>query len=277
MNGTVGLKQFRQDDRVTSVVFDRAQKLALLIDPQLLVVDDCRSYLRDQGLKLQAVLDSTQLAGPGSAAARVCEENRCELIRPSVAPQVPIELGALRFKLLPAPSKTASGAVALVGEGLLFTGFTSWAEIVNQATFASLPGEEILLGSFDERGVNFSTLAHERARATKGDGSGVASISVEKYAHKIEASTTQSFVDVREPEEYEAGHFPGVRNIPLSELPLHLGELARSEKIYFSCLSGRRSLQAAKTLVYLGFPEVINVSGGYQAWVQAGLKVEKKA
>jgi rhodanese-related sulfurtransferase/glyoxylase-like metal-dependent hydrolase (beta-lactamase superfamily II) len=104
------------------------------------------------------------------------------------------------------------------------------------------------------------------------DTPGVASISVEKYAHKLkERPDGVLFVDVREPSEFAEGHMPGAINFPLSELSLHLRELSAAKRVYFSCRIGRRSRLAARTLDYLGFSDVVDVSGGFQAWQNAGL------
>ncbi|MDZ4678142.1 MAG: MBL fold metallo-hydrolase [Oligoflexia bacterium] len=84
-----------------------------------------------------------------------------------------------------------------------------------------------------------------------------------------------AFIDVREAEEFEAGHIPGTQNIPMSELGLHLSELRKSTKIYMSCLSGGRSSYTSKTLSYLGFSDVTNISGGFRGWVMTGLPIEK--
>jgi sulfur dioxygenase len=108
----------------------------------------------------------------------------------------------------------------------------------------------------------------------KSDEQRMASISVEKYALKIrERATGTFFLDVREPEEFKTGHMPGATNIPLSELALHLGELRGYRRVYVSCQAGRRSTPAARTLDYLGLPDVVNVSGGFKAWTNAGLTV----
>jgi glyoxylase-like metal-dependent hydrolase (beta-lactamase superfamily II)/rhodanese-related sulfurtransferase len=101
-------------------------------------------------------------------------------------------------------------------------------------------------------------------------------LQVQKYRERIKKHGTDvRFLDVRERSEFSEGHIPGVENFPLSELPMRLEELKPSERIYVSCLSGRRSETAAQTLSYLGFTDVVNVSGGYQAWVQSGFEVQK--
>jgi glyoxylase-like metal-dependent hydrolase (beta-lactamase superfamily II)/rhodanese-related sulfurtransferase len=105
---------------------------------------------------------------------------------------------------------------------------------------------------------------------------GVAAINVDKYWAKLQSQAPdQAYIDVREPGEFRDGHPPGSLNIPLSELGLHLNELMRSKRVYFSCLSGRRSSFAAKTLAYIGHPDAVNVTGGFKAWSQAGLPTEK--
>jgi glyoxylase-like metal-dependent hydrolase (beta-lactamase superfamily II)/rhodanese-related sulfurtransferase len=103
------------------------------------------------------------------------------------------------------------------------------------------------------------------------------SIGVEKYWNKLQEHTEgTAFLDVREPEEFAEGHMPRVTNIPLSELGYHLAELSSRKRVYASCLSGRRSGMAAKTLAYLGLPDVVNVNGGFKAWSQAGLPVTRE-
>lgn len=104
----------------------------------------------------------------------------------------------------------------------------------------------------------------------------VASISVDKFSQKLKSGISGALlIDVREPEEFDAGRIPGSRNVPLSEVCLILDELRSAKRIYVSCHSGRRSLLVAKTLAYVGLIDVVNLSGGYQAWVQAGYSVSK--
>lgn len=105
-----------------------------------------------------------------------------------------------------------------------------------------------------------------------------ASINVEKYRHKLtENAEGHLFIDVREPDEFETGHIPGTRCMPLSELAQHLPELRAARRVYVSCLSGMRGTMAARTLSYVGLPDVVNVNGGLKAWTQQGLPVTKPA
>lgn len=104
----------------------------------------------------------------------------------------------------------------------------------------------------------------------------VASINIEKYAHKIEEKAAgTAFIDVREPDEFREGHMPGVENVPVSELALRLMELSAKKRLYFNCQGGGRSSRATSTFNYLGFPDAVNVNGGWKAWVKAGFPVAK--
>lgn len=82
-------------------------------------------------------------------------------------------------------------------------------------------------------------------------------------------------LDVREPEEFAAGHAPGSKLIPLGQLQNRIGELraAKNDPVVVICRSGRRSLQAANMLGQLGFTSVYNVQGGMLAWEKASLPV----
>ena len=111
-----------------------------------------------------------------------------------------------------------------------------------------------------------------------GDSMRIASINIEKYSRKLEERATgTAFVDVREPDEYGDAHIPGTVNIPVSDLALHLSELGNQKRIYMNCLGGGRSSRATKTLTYIGFADVVIVSGGYKAWAQAGFPIVQKS
>lgn len=79
-------------------------------------------------------------------------------------------------------------------------------------------------------------------------------------------------VDVREPFEYEEGHVPGARLVPLAQLPAVVGELPRSRPLYVICAGGSRSLAAAQFLARAGI-EARSVSGGTGGWIRSGRPV----
>ncbi|MDB4880073.1 MAG: Zn-dependent hydrolase [Gemmatimonadetes bacterium] len=81
-------------------------------------------------------------------------------------------------------------------------------------------------------------------------------------------------VDVRGRAEWEAGHLPGVPNIPVGYLTERLGELPADRPLVVHCQGGARSAIAASVLQARGMTNVVNMAGGYAAWQQAGLPVE---
>ncbi len=82
-------------------------------------------------------------------------------------------------------------------------------------------------------------------------------------------------LDVREPSEYAEVHAPNVTLIPLGELSARLNEIApfKDKPIAVMCRSGKRSAKAVALLEAAGYSQVSNVSGGMNAWQDAGLAV----
>ena len=76
-------------------------------------------------------------------------------------------------------------------------------------------------------------------------------------------------LDVRQPDEYEAGHVPGAVLVPLDQLPGRLAEIPRDEHLYVICRSGGRSAAAVEALTGAGYTAT-NVAGGTLAWIDAG-------
>lgn len=75
-----------------------------------------------------------------------------------------------------------------------------------------------------------------------------------------------NLVDVRQPREYERGHLPGARLIPVKTLPERLGELDPAKPTITYCAAGVRSRAAASVLNNAGFGEVYSMAGGINAW-----------
>ncbi len=95
-------------------------------------------------------------------------------------------------------------------------------------------------------------------------------IDVEGFA---QAHGTGAYViDVREPDEYFAGHVPGARLIPLGSVAGAAGALPQDERVYVVCRSGGRSLSAANALRAAGY-DAVSVAGGTIAWVTSGRPV----
>ena len=77
-------------------------------------------------------------------------------------------------------------------------------------------------------------------------------------------------LDVRNRSEWEEGHVPGARLVPLPELSARLEELRGAGRIAVHCQGGSRSAVAASVLRAAGFADVTNVDGGFAAWLRAG-------
>ena len=81
-------------------------------------------------------------------------------------------------------------------------------------------------------------------------------------------------LDVREPDEWAAGHIPDATLIPLGQLASRVGELERHRKVVVVCRSGNRSAEGRDILLAAGFPAVTSLDGGLTEWAQAGLPME---
>lgn len=79
-------------------------------------------------------------------------------------------------------------------------------------------------------------------------------------------------LDVRERFEYEDGHVPGARLVPLSTVHRNIAQLPRDRRIYVICASGNRSYTAASWLTSAGL-DACSVRGGTSGWIRAGRPV----
>lgn len=79
-------------------------------------------------------------------------------------------------------------------------------------------------------------------------------------------------LDVREADEWNAGHAPSAYWIPLGELERARMEVPINRRIVCVCRSGARSARAAEALITMGF-DAVNMTGGMKAWAAEGLPV----
>jgi rhodanese-related sulfurtransferase/rubrerythrin len=96
----------------------------------------------------------------------------------------------------------------------------------------------------------------------------IESLSVEKAKEWVAGKKEAEFIllDVRQPEEYRAGHLPGAVFMPLPELIDKVGELDPAIAVLAYCRSGNRSRAAAAFLLSEGFSKVYSMDGGITAW-----------
>jgi len=82
-------------------------------------------------------------------------------------------------------------------------------------------------------------------------------------------------IDVREPAEYAAAHIKGAMLVPLSSFDPHALPDADGRRIVFHCGIGGRSAKAVAACQSAGIAIDSHLKGGIQAWIAAGLPVEK--
>ena len=80
-------------------------------------------------------------------------------------------------------------------------------------------------------------------------------------------------IDVRQPEEHEAGRIAGDRLVELSQLAVALDTIDRDAPVVFYCRSGSRSAMAAEAFRGAGF-DAHNMAGGLLEWTSAGLPLD---
>ena len=129
------------------------------------------------------------------------------------------------------------------------------------------------------RPLNMTAIvAHNRGEADYGFANpqladGVPRMSVAEAAGWIDEQHPM-IVDVREPDEYAAGHLPGAVSIPQADLALRLSELDPKRDHLIVCAGGVRSLRVANYLTWYGFKNAVSMSGGTGGWRAAGLALE---
>jgi rhodanese-related sulfurtransferase len=96
-------------------------------------------------------------------------------------------------------------------------------------------------------------------------------------AEVMQAQQKAVIIDVREDDEWNAGHIAGAIHIPLGDIQNRVTELAKyqNQPIITQCRSGARSAKAADILSKAGFTNVHNMDGGLNAWQKADLQIQQ--
>ena len=84
-------------------------------------------------------------------------------------------------------------------------------------------------------------------------------------------------LDIRDTGEFNGGRIPKSKNIPLAEIDKRVDEISKfkDKPVIVTCRTSNRSSSAARLLKQRGFADVYQLAGGFGAWQQASLPVEK--
>lgn len=106
----------------------------------------------------------------------------------------------------------------------------------------------------------------------------ISNVSVNK-AHDLIKQQSHLYLDVRTPEEFNSGHCPGAKNVPvmnksmlgMSQNPNFLADLEKilpdkEAPVCVGCAAGARSMAAAKLMSEAGYSNIFNIEGGWNAW-----------
>ena len=123
------------------------------------------------------------------------------------------------------------------------------------------------------RVVLVSTLALTRAGIASANGlAGSRLMTTSQSVPEVPVAQVPSdgwLLDVREPDEWEAGHAPGAVHIPLGDLGERSSQVPSDQTVYVICRSGHRSGRATEALNNAGW-QAVNVAGGMQRWAAEG-------
>jgi rhodanese-related sulfurtransferase len=99
----------------------------------------------------------------------------------------------------------------------------------------------------------------------------IAEISVAELEQLIAAGSM--VIDVREADEFVAGHVPTAISIPLSTVQNRIDEFRHEGTVYVICQSGGRSMRACQYLADFDIDNLVNIAGGTAGWIALGKEV----
>ena len=93
----------------------------------------------------------------------------------------------------------------------------------------------------------------------------------------IDKKENAIILDVRDPDEYAAGHLPGAISVSRGRLEFMIWDKVKDQnaKIYAHCRAGDRAALAVKTLYAMGYKNAVAVDGKFEDWVKAGNPVTR--
>lgn len=99
-------------------------------------------------------------------------------------------------------------------------------------------------------------------------------LSPDQFDRMLQQDPAIQLVDVRTPKEYKSGYIAGAKNLDFYEddFAQQIAKLDKSKPVMVYCAKGGRSASAAEQLNQAGFLKVYDLSGGMDAWKEAGKK-----
>ena len=102
------------------------------------------------------------------------------------------------------------------------------------------------------------------------------SISPDELKARLDAKSAPAVIDVRTAAEFATGHIPGAVNIPYDEVAERIAEVEAPHGVALYCMRGPRARKGEEALRRSGYgAPILHVEGGFAAWSEAGLPVEK--
>jgi rhodanese-related sulfurtransferase len=96
----------------------------------------------------------------------------------------------------------------------------------------------------------------------------IAEISITEFEPHVAAGSL--VIDVRETDEYLAGHVPNAISIPLSTIPDRVEDFRHEGTVYVICQVGGRSMRACQYLADFDIDNLVNIAGGTSGWIASG-------
>lgn len=122
----------------------------------------------------------------------------------------------------------------------------------------------------DHHAPGFLAIVNEAKRA-------IHEITIDEYTRRLAAGETLILVDVREDNEWAAGHLPGAIHLSkgIIERDIERTIPDRSAPIVCQCGGGFRSALVCENLQRMGYTNTLSLDGGFKGWVAKGLPLEK--
>ncbi len=85
-------------------------------------------------------------------------------------------------------------------------------------------------------------------------------------ANELDQKKGMMLLDIRTDKEYGQGHIPGAVHVPLADIGDRVKKLKKDKDLVVYCDNGNRSIWAIKRLMGMGYKNLYNLKGGYNAW-----------